>query len=325
MSQSNDLVMATTKDLILKLWGEHPSWSNGKIADEVRRRKPDARTTAASVSSTLSRAIAEDAAARTGDAGGVHGFRQRTKTLAMPLTNDLILELSEEHPSWSNGQIADEVRCRKPSARTTAASVSSTKSRASPPGATPVTGETRDLRRSGAVVRPRAPVDTDPRELRSMIESGESARLEFKSTARRNLHTREKDQRMTTAVVKTITAFMNTEGGTLLIGVDDAGRAVGIEEDYPFVKKNDRDGWLLFLTNEVIDVLGVVAWTDLRVEFCTLDDRTIACIEVHPGAEPTFASLKDKQQPVFFARLNNSTRELWGQELLSYQRKRWPG
>ena len=159
-----------------------------------------------------------------------------------------------------------------------------------------------------------------------MIESGESATLEFKSTARRNLRTGHNDyQRVTIPVIKTIAAFMNADGGKLLIGVDDGGRAVGIEEDYQFVKNNDRDSWLLWLTDAVADALGAVAWMDLEVEFFSLDDRTIACIEVRPGAEPIFASLKGEQQPVFFARLNNSTRKLWGQDLLSYQRKRWPG
>lgn len=56
-----------------------------------------------------------------------------------------------------------------------------------------------------------------------LIHRGESERLEFKSTLRWNLHTDSKDKRIEHAVLKTIAAFLNTQGGTLLIGVEDDG------------------------------------------------------------------------------------------------------
>ena len=160
--------------------------------------------------------------------------------------------------------------------------------------------------------------------IRSLIESGESAAVEFKSTARLNLHTGEQDQAIMWAVVKTIAAFMNTNGGTLLVGVDDDGRPVGVESDYPFVKGKDRDGWELSLTTAVKNALGPVAATDLAVGFSTLEERTIARIDVRPGAEPVFATKKGEQRELFFARLNNSSEEISGPALLSYQKKHWP-
>ena len=42
-------------DLIVQLKKDHPGWSNGKIAEEVRHQHPNAKTTPVSVSSTLSR------------------------------------------------------------------------------------------------------------------------------------------------------------------------------------------------------------------------------------------------------------------------------
>ena len=160
--------------------------------------------------------------------------------------------------------------------------------------------------------------------VRSLSELGESAVLEFKSTAWRNLRTEARDPAIIWSVVKTVAAFMNTNGGTLLVGLDDGGRPVGIEEDYPYVKGRDRDGWELSLTTAVKNALGPVAATDLAVGFCALDDRTIARIDVPPSSEPVFASRKSEQRQCFFVRLNNSTEELSGPELLSYQRKHWP-
>ena len=159
--------------------------------------------------------------------------------------------------------------------------------------------------------------------VRLVLEAGESAVVEFKSTARRNLRTKLRDPAIEWAVVKTIAAFMNTDGGTLLIGVDDHGDPIGIEPDYPFVKGRDRDGWELWLTAAVKTALGTVAATDLRVHFCTIQGRMIARIDVRPGAEPVFATRKGESKEVFFARLNNSTEELSGPALLTYQQKHW--
>ena len=163
------------------------------------------------------------------------------------------------------------------------------------------------------------------REVCSLIDGGESSVVEFKSTPRLNLHTRARDEAITWAVVKTIAAFMNTNGGTLLVGINNDGHPVGIEPDYPFVHGRDRDGWELWLTTAVKNALGAVAATDLSMRFSTLDDRVVACIDVRPSAEPVFASRTGEQREMFFARLNNSTEELSGPALLSYREKHWPG
>lgn len=162
------------------------------------------------------------------------------------------------------------------------------------------------------------------KEVACLIEGGESLAVEFKSTARRNLHTKAPDQAISWAVVKTIAAFMNTHGGTLLIGVDDHGQPVGIEEDYAFVKGKDRDGWGLWLTATVKNALGSVAVTDLLVRFCVFDGRTVARVDVRPSAEPVFAARKGEVREIFYARLGASTEELSGSALLDYQKKHWP-
>ena len=180
-------------------------------------------------------------------------------------------------------------------------------------------------RRPGRDESPFAEQDVDVEQgVRSLLAGGESAVVEFKSTARCNLHTGASDPAIAWAVIKTIAAFMNTHGGTLLIGVDDSACPVGIERDYPLVKGRDRDGWELWLTAVVKTALGTVAATDLLVRFCTMDDRTIARIDVRPGVQPVFATRKDGPKEVFFARLNNSTEELSGPALLDYRRKHWP-
>ena len=70
------------------------------------------------------------------------------------------------------------------------------------------------------------------RNAEELIRQRESKTLEFKSTLRWNLKEDLKDdKRITHAALKTIAAFLNTEGGDLLLGVADDGTIMGIEHD----------------------------------------------------------------------------------------------
>ena len=177
---------------------------------------------------------------------------------------------------------------------------------------------------------PFATASTDDEQLedsvRALIAAGEGKVVEFKSTALKNLHTGEKDASIGWSVLKTIAGFMNADGGTLLVGVADDGAIVGLEEDYPFVKGKNRDGWALWLTSISTSSLSASAASDLRVTFALLDSKTIAQIEVERAAKPVFATpTKGEKKEVFMVRVNNSTQEFQGQNMLDYQARRWPG
>ena len=161
--------------------------------------------------------------------------------------------------------------------------------------------------------------------VKALMATGESKVVEFKSTALKNLHTDDKDAAMAWSVLKTIAGFMNADGGTLLVGVGDDGTIIGIKEDYPFVKGNDRDGWELWLTSVTSSSLSTTAASDLRVTFAVLEEKTVARIEAGPAAKPVFAKpTKGEKKEAFMVRVNNSTQELQGQNMLDYQAKRWP-
>jgi hypothetical protein len=161
--------------------------------------------------------------------------------------------------------------------------------------------------------------------VRALIAAGESKVLEFKSTGRKNLHTGEQDAAIEWGVVKTLAGLMNANGGSLIVGLADDGTTVGLQEDYPFVHKHDRDGWELWLTDLVSKSMGKVAASDLTVAICDIDGTDVARIDVGPAAEPVFATtLKGERQEKFLARINNSTVELAGQEMVDYMKRRWP-
>ncbi len=162
--------------------------------------------------------------------------------------------------------------------------------------------------------------------LATLIAQGESKVVEFKSTGRKNLHTGEKDPRIEWSVIKTIAGFTNSYGGTLVVGVDDAGKIVGIDEDFPFLKKPDRDAWELWLTDAISHGLGKAAAAELEVRIAEVDGKFVARVDTGPAAGPVFAIPPGGNgKPAFLVRINNSTQELDGQEAHEYQKKRWAG
>ena len=68
-----------------------------------------------------------------------------------------------------------------------------------------------------------------PISLEDMIAEGESDELEFKSTLRWDLKEGTVSKKLEEVVLKTVAAFANSQGGTLLIGVDDERQIVGLE------------------------------------------------------------------------------------------------
>src|SRR2546426_5314168 len=67
--------------------------------------------------------------------------------------------------------------------------------------------------------------------LEELIKMSECETIEFKSTLRWNKEADRDDDKIKQAVIKTIAAFLNTGGGTLLVGVNDKGIPVGFELD----------------------------------------------------------------------------------------------
>ena len=82
-------------------------------------------------------------------------------------------------------------------------------------------------------------------------------------------------KRLRKSITKTIAAFLNTDGGTLLIGVDDSGQVLGIEPDFEYLKqgKQDADGWRLSLKDVIINALGAEACSTVHVSLVPTDRK----------------------------------------------------
>jgi hypothetical protein len=133
------------------------------------------------------------------------------------------------------------------------------------------------------------------------IGRGESTQTEFKATVRVNLHTGQVDQKMEHAVLKTIAAFLNSKGGTLFIGVNDEGEAVGLEAD----KFPSEDKMALHLDNLVKDRLGGSVFACVKPSFVDVQGKRVLVIECGASVKPVF--LKNGAGEEFFIRAGASS------------------
>ena len=101
---------------------------------------------------------------------------------------------------------------------------------------------------------------------------GESDSLEFKSSARWNMRAGKRDDTMETVIAKTVAAFMNSGGGTLLIGVDDDGRLIGLGPDYATLKTPDADRFELWIRDLWGQRLGTNAAALPLLDFAEASD-----------------------------------------------------
>ena len=145
------------------------------------------------------------------------------------------------------------------------------------------------------------------------IRAGESSKLEFKSTLRTNLNTGEKDPRMEKAVLKTIVAFLNSKGGTLLIGVSDDGSILGVDLDS---FENSRDKFGLHLNHLITSQIGSEFLPFISYAFVDIDKKPVMRVICIESDRPVF--LREGKVDTFFVRSGPSTIDLHGMDLLYY-------
>jgi len=151
------------------------------------------------------------------------------------------------------------------------------------------------------------------------IKNGENDKTEFKSTLRTNLQTGDKDKRMEKAVLKTIVAFLNTDGGTLLIGVSDDGSISGIDEK----SFENRDKMNLHMTNLISSQIGNEFLPFINFRVADFDTGAVMRVVCEPTRNPVF--LKDGNIETFYVRSGPSSVELSGMDLISYVNNRKKG
>ena len=150
-------------------------------------------------------------------------------------------------------------------------------------------------------------------------KDGESSEVEFKSTLRVSLHSGKTDDRVELACLKTVAAFLNTHGGSLVIGMDDMGTPLGLDSDN-FENEDKMSLHLVSLVNARMGPLAMTR-TDIRFEDC--EDKRIMVVKCRKASKPIFYKEKDSDRESFFVRTGPSTTRLSASQTQDYIRQAW--
>jgi len=146
----------------------------------------------------------------------------------------------------------------------------------------------------------------------SLIRHGESKTLEFKETLSYDALTKQKADYLEKSSMKTIAAFLNTAGGTLLIGVNDKGSITGLNDEIQKLYKS-KDKLLLHFKDLIKASAGEEFYPKIEYDIVVFDGRIILKVVVGPSSKPCFSKSNE-----FFIRTNPATDRLQGRELVEY-------
>lgn len=176
-----------------------------------------------------------------------------------------------------------------------------------------------------AITRKNRVLDYLERELAqdigSLVNEGEGETVEFKTSARWDIRSGRINGALEDAIAKTIAGFLNHRGGSLLVGVGDSGNIAGLAHDYATLKRQDRDGFQLFLMTLVKTKLGGPVCPLVHIIFHNVGGKDVCRLVVEPSNQPVYVSANDGKAH-YFVRTGNATRELDVQEALQYISRR---
>jgi serine/threonine protein kinase len=188
-------------------------------------------------------------------------------------------------------------------------------------------------------------------DLDSLISNGESARLEFKQTLQWDARLNKRNPELLRTSVKTVCAFLNSAGGTLLIGVADSGEPTGLEHDIrDFSDRKTTDGFESRFRDALVAGLDPESSDLVALSFPVVHGVRICRADVERSPHPVFLASKSKNislqfyvrqegdppQPVgcpacgelipppeFYVRKGNASRPLDVRQAHEYIREHW--
>jgi hypothetical protein len=173
-------------------------------------------------------------------------------------------------------------------------------------------------------------------KLKDFLLKEEGECLEFKGSLRYNINIKavkngveSADPRLEKTALATICAFLNSEGGTLIIGIENNTKKVlGLKNDYNTFsdeKKRNRDGFENHLRNMIVDNITPYVPRLVKIDFESVGDEEVCLVQVQKSSEAMF--LKDKvgnrDIQELWVRDGNGKRQLEGVDMAEYLKRNW--
>jgi hypothetical protein len=149
-------------------------------------------------------------------------------------------------------------------------------------------------------------------KIKRIIRSGESKTVEFKQTLSIDTRKDKKEKYIEKAALKTVVAFLNTNGGVLLVGVNDDKDISGIQDEIKKYHKNN-DHFLLHFKNLIKTYIGEHFYNFIDYRIVNVDRKNIFQVICEKSNEPCYFGSKE-----FYVRTNPATDKLEGPKMVAW-------
>jgi predicted HTH transcriptional regulator len=159
---------------------------------------------------------------------------------------------------------------------------------------------------------------SDSDVVRSIIRRGEDISTEFKQTLSLDVAKQTKEKYITESALKTISAFFNTKGGDLVIGVDDDMNITGIDHELDKFHKGENDKFLNTFKDLFKKHIGPEYYPFINQRIITINDKKVFLVSCDPTDKEVFMNGID-----FYVRTTPATDKLEGPSQIDYIRTRF--
>lgn len=166
--------------------------------------------------------------------------------------------------------------------------------------------EERQLRRFLTTVRKIG----DLRPISELLSLPESDRLERKSSFEWDVVRKCENKDLKFSSLKTIVAFLNCEGGTLIIGVEDNHNIFGLEQDLSLISNGNLDKLERKIIDGICNHIGKNFIPQVKIRFELVDDKYIRVIDVKKSAKKAWLQKTKEKKMEFYVRMSNRSEPL---------------
>lgn len=147
----------------------------------------------------------------------------------------------------------------------------------------------------------------------------ESTTREYKATFRFDTASQQKNKHQETACLKTICAFLNSAGGTLIIGIDKNLNPIGLAGDFSLLNSSDPHDTFLQIVSEAIKQ-RIVPYPHghYHLQIVTYGSHRLLYIQVTSSPHQPHWLQSSGEEPALYIRSNNRTLHLKNQAQTDY-------
>ena len=166
------------------------------------------------------------------------------------------------------------------------------------------------------------PEDKTNLAIKDLIAKGESTTVEFKRSLIWDYAKDQVNKDIEKYAARTIYAFMNSGGGTLLVGIN-SGEICGLDKDLAAVPGGDEGGLTRAFLGFMKNFIGKDNLSLINVNFSSASNKRVMIISVDPSLKPVF--LEDGDETEFYVRSANHSVLLDVTQANDYIRTHWRG